>query len=82
MAAAVEFVEKELIGLINSEKKSDWKIKLSLMERISNSKTSEEYYDLRKIQESKNLFGKGITFSECELKELYKLLKERFEEKP
>ena len=82
MAATVEFVEKELVGLIDSEKKSDQKIKLSLMERVSNSKTSEEYYDLRKIQESKNLFGKGITFSECELKELYKLLKERFEEKP
>lgn len=44
MATTVEFVEKELIGLIESEKKSDWQIKLSLMERVSNSKTSEEYY--------------------------------------
>ena len=52
------------------------------MERVSNSKTSEEYYDLRKVQSTKSLFGKGITFSEHELKELYQLLKERFEEKP
>lgn len=82
MATTVEFVEKELIGLIESEKKSDWQIKLSLMERVSNSKTSEEYYDLRKVQSTKSLFGKGITFSERELKKLYQLLKERFEEKP
>ena len=81
MANNVTFNEKELIGLIDDPKNpaSSWKIKVALMETISN-KGNNEYYDIRnvKIDKDGTMCGKGITMSKEELKKLGEIINEYF----
>ena len=81
MANAVEFNEKKLIGIIDDPKNSDspWKIKIALMETISNKGTNE-YYDIRNVKISNNMTicGKGITMNKEEFQKLGEIINEYF----
>ncbi len=78
MADKIEFIEKKLIGTIESDK--NWKIRLALMQSKS-SKGTNDYFDLRKVKttNSETIFGKGLTLQEEELKELAKMILDHFE---
>lgn len=71
---AVEFKELSNIGTIG-ETDSDWVTTIRLME-AKTAKTSNVYFDIRKMKKSskETIFGKGITMSLDELKELSNLL--------
>ncbi len=74
-----EFIEKECIGYLSKSEKSGWSTKVSVME--VDGKT---YYDIRKVKEnddpSKRVFGKGVSLSIDEFKNLYGILNEFFKE--
>ncbi|MDD3263419.1 MAG: PC4/YdbC family ssDNA-binding protein [Candidatus Nanoarchaeia archaeon] len=78
-----EFKEKSLIGYISKSDKSGWVTKFSELE-VSDTKDTKIYYDIRKMKENedpyKQIFGKGISLSLEELKNLYSLLNEFFKE--
>jgi hypothetical protein len=79
----VEFKELEHIGdIVVGEKESDWVTSLRLMEAVTD-KSSNQYFDLRKMKKTskETIFGKGITMSMEELKELSNLLNVFFNDK-
>jgi len=79
----VEFKELEHIGdIVVGEKESDWVTSLRLMEAITD-KSSNQYFDLRKVKKTskETIFGKGITMSMEELRELSNLLNVFFNDK-
>lgn len=81
MANNVTFNEKELIGIIDDPKNpsSAWKIKVALMETISN-KGNLEYYDIRnvKIDKDETICGKGITMNKEEFQKLGEIINQYF----
>ena len=72
---AVKYEIKTKIGII-SEKSSGWSKELNIVSWNDN----KPKYDIREWDENHEKMGKGITFTREELKELYNLMKNLFED--
>lgn len=75
----IQFTEKTIIGYFG-KKSNNWHIRLCETEVKKNNKVINNYFDLRniKLDEDNNvvMYGKGITLTNEELKELKALLNE------